>query len=125
MRLAIAIGCLMLGACRPTTISFAPNNTYRIDNVSLRIGEKDESIKAAFIDNAFFSDAHAQPLIGRLFFPAEYGGASAHVAVISYSLWSQKLAKDPSWIGRKVPLNGAEFTIVGIMPEAFQFPEGV
>jgi predicted permease len=45
------------------------------------------------------------------------------VVVISHSLWQRKLASDPNVAGRKLRINGAEFTVIGVAPEGFSGPE--
>jgi predicted permease len=44
------------------------------------------------------------------------------VAVISYSMWQREFASDPGAIGRKIRLNGTDFTVIGIAPEGFTGP---
>jgi putative ABC transport system permease protein len=44
------------------------------------------------------------------------------VAVIGAGLWKRRFGGDPSVIGRKIRLDGEDFTVIGVMPEGFQFP---
>ncbi|MGD8331833.1 MAG: ABC transporter permease, partial [Acidobacteriota bacterium] len=41
------------------------------------------------------------------------------VVVISHGLWERLYGSDPSVVGRKVNINGAPFTIIGVAPEGF------
>jgi predicted permease len=52
--------------------------------------------------------------------PKLYGSESE--AVISDRLWRTRFGGAPSTVGRTVRLNGAVYTIVGVMPAGFQFP---
>jgi predicted permease len=45
------------------------------------------------------------------------------VAVIGYGIWQQFFGGDPRVLGSTVRLNGARFTIVGVAPPAFDYPE--
>jgi macrolide transport system ATP-binding/permease protein len=45
------------------------------------------------------------------------------VAVISYSLWESDFGSDPGAVGRKVRINGSDFTVIGIAPKGFTGPE--
>jgi putative ABC transport system permease protein len=45
------------------------------------------------------------------------------VAVISYQMWDREFARDPSAVGRKIRVNGADFTIVGVSAESFTGPQ--
>ena len=41
------------------------------------------------------------------------------VVVLGPAFWKHEFAGDPNVIGRKVRLNGAEFTVIGVAPETF------
>jgi predicted permease len=45
------------------------------------------------------------------------------VAVISHAFWEREYGSDPAAIGRKVIVNGADFTVVGVAPDGFLGPE--
>lgn len=47
------------------------------------------------------------------------------IAVISDRLWRTRYQADPGLIGRQVTLSGEQFTIVGVMPPRFHFPDDV
>ena len=61
------------------------------------------------------------PFRGRFFGPDDCLEGAAPVAVISHSLWQQTFAGDPNLVGRTIRLNGADATVVGIMPAGFEF----
>jgi putative ABC transport system permease protein len=44
------------------------------------------------------------------------------LVVISDRLWRARYSADPSIVGRQINLNGAPFTVVGIMPPTFHYP---
>ena len=46
------------------------------------------------------------------------------VAVISEPFWRARFAGDQDVIGQQLTLDDRSFTVVGVMPEAFQFPYG-
>jgi predicted permease len=76
------------------------------------------------ISGNFFSGLGVEIPIGRGFRPEEDAVAGRDlVAVISHSLWERMYGSDPDIAGRKLRLNGAEFTIVGVAPAAFTGPE--
>jgi putative ABC transport system permease protein len=56
-----------------------------------------------------------QPLLGRMLAQAE------GEVVLSYRLWQRRWAGDPGVLGRAIQLNGSPYTIVGVMPEGFEF----
>src|SRR5262249_61194340 len=62
----------------------------------------------------------AQAMIGRTFGPSD----PAEVVVISAGLWQRRFSGDRSLVGKPITLDGRTFTIIGVMPEVFQFPYG-
>ncbi|MFN2514153.1 MAG: ABC transporter permease, partial [Pyrinomonadaceae bacterium] len=65
-----------------------------------------------------------RPVLGRNFSADEEQPGKDQVAVISHNLWHRNFAADPNLVGRPITLDGKTFTIVGVMPEGFQFPGG-
>jgi putative ABC transport system permease protein len=62
------------------------------------------------------------PLRGRTITPADAGPGGADVAVLSYAFWAGRYASDPAVVGRTIRLDGATYTVIGVMPPAFTFP---
>ena len=60
------------------------------------------------------------PTLGRVFQADNQDDLNA--AVISYGLWQSQFGGDPRVLGQTVNLNGAPFSIIGVMPRAFYFP---
>jgi len=58
---------------------------------------------------------------GRLLHEDDGREGAARVAVISHTLWQQTFGGDPALLGRTIRLNGADVTVVGIMPADFEF----
>jgi len=73
-----------------------------------------------FASGNLFHVLGVEPTLGRGFRPDEdkVPGRDA-VVVLSHDLWVSEFGSDPSVIGRKVRLNGTNFTIVGVAPEHF------
>ena len=59
------------------------------------------------------------PALGRVFEP---GDDDASAVVISHGLWQSQFGGDPAVLGRTINLNGAPYTIIGVMPPTFYFP---
>jgi predicted permease len=47
------------------------------------------------------------------------------VAVISDRLWHERYGADPALIGRQLDLNGSVYTVLGVMPPGFHYPDDV
>ena len=76
----------------------------------------------AIVSPALFQMLDVPPVLGRtLIAEDERPGATA--AVMSAAAWQRFFASDPAVLGRSVTLNGTPFTIVGVMPTGFDYPE--
>jgi putative ABC transport system permease protein len=62
-----------------------------------------------------------EPALGR-WFTREEEAQRRRVAVLTYGLWRARFGGDPAVIGRTLALDRAPYTIVGVMPPGFEFP---
>ena len=69
-----------------------------------------------------FATLGVQPLLGRSFAPHEDKPGGGRVTVLSYAAWQNRFKGDQSIIGQAVPISGESYTIIGVMPQGFQFP---
>ena len=69
-----------------------------------------------------FALLHVKPLVGRGFTPDEDTASGPRSAVISDYLWKNRFARDSNILGQRVFVGGEAFTIVGVMPDRFEFP---
>lgn len=69
-----------------------------------------------------FSVLDVQPFLGRAFTTAEAQPGHEHVAILTNDLWRTDFSGDRGIAGRKVTLNGAPYTVVGVMPASFHMP---
>jgi hypothetical protein len=124
--LAVAM-CLALVSCRHSGESAASTSSgsFRVEIFEVRIGETTEKVNGASVPSAFFRQANAVPLVGRLFLDEEYQRAEARVVVIADSLWRRRFGGDPAVIGRTLSVNQQQRTVVGILPKTFRLPTGV
>ena len=60
--------------------------------------------------------------MGREFSAAEAKRGAAPVAVVSYGYWKQYLAASPSLSGSHLKIDNAVFSVIGVLPNGFQFP---
>jgi predicted permease len=59
-----------------------------------------------------------EPVVGRNFSADEDRPGGAHVALISRAMWQQRFNGDPAVLGQSLTLDGAPYTIIGVLPEA-------
>jgi putative ABC transport system permease protein len=60
-----------------------------------------------------------QPILGRVFTEAD--GPVEDKVVLGEALWRRRYASDRTIVGRRVLLNGRPYTVLGVMPESFQY----
>jgi hypothetical protein len=86
---------------------------------------KDSSVSVAAprITPNLFSILGRQAMLGRTFTLAEGLAGGPPVVLLSEGLWRQSFHADPGIAGQVVKLSGKPFTVVGVMPAGFNFPE--
>ncbi len=62
-----------------------------------------------------------QPMLGRWFAPGEDLDGAANEIILSHRLWQRRFNGDLSIVGAPITLNGAAYTVIGVMPPSFQF----
>jgi len=82
-----------------------------------------EHLDGQLVTANVFSILGVEPALGRTFLANEDQPVQDHVVVISDALWRRRFNRDPSIINRNLTLNGESFTVVGVMPRGFFFPE--
>ena len=70
-----------------------------------------------------FSVLQTYPMLGRAFTAEEDRQGAAHVALLGYGLWANRFAADPNIIGRTIRLDEESYTVIGVMPQGFRFPD--
>jgi putative ABC transport system permease protein len=75
----------------------------------------------------FFDVLGVKPALGRTFSPNDDRMGAPPTLVISNSIWQSVFGGDPNIVGQAATLDGKSFTIVGVLPAAFEFlyPQGV
>jgi predicted permease len=62
--------------------------------------------------------------MGRTFSPEDGKAGHTNVLVLSQSIWKKFFNADPQIIGKSVPVNGRQFTVIGVLAPGVDFPEG-
>ncbi|HKX00259.1 MAG TPA: ABC transporter permease [Bryobacteraceae bacterium] len=95
---------------------------YRVSSFGLTTqpGELPQLKYGVLATGNFFRVLGVEPELGRGFRPEEdqVPGRDA-VVVLGHDLWEKQFAADRSILGRKVRINGIEFTVIGVSPERF------
>ena len=85
-------------------------------------GATAEQVSGLFATPQFFTALGVRPIVGRTFLPGEEAPNGARLIVISETLWRRRYQADPSIAGKTITANNLSYTIVGVMPAAFTFP---
>ena len=83
-------------------------------------------VRAGIMSSQLFSMLGAKPVVGRDFFDDEDTQAGVHAAfpvILSHALWTKNFSANAGVIGSSVSLDGTLYTIVGVMPPDFEFPQ--
>ncbi|HET9533131.1 MAG TPA: ABC transporter permease, partial [Blastocatellia bacterium] len=81
-----------------------------------------ERIIGAWSSANLFSVLGTEPAIGRVFTVEEEEPGKDLVVILSHGLWQRRFGGDPAILGQQVSMNGANRTVIGIMPPQFAFP---
>lgn len=82
-----------------------------------------ERVEVGHVTPGFFAVLGVQPRIGRDFQPEESEPGRNAVALISDSLWRSYLHANPDVAGKAVLLDGVPYTVIGVMPPGFVYPD--
>ena len=95
---------------------------YNRDSYNLTGGGEPERLLAAQVSADLFHVLRVNAARGRVFADEDDRPGAAPVVVISHGLWQRRFGGDPAIVGRQVTLNGRGYTVVGVMPQGFLFP---
>jgi putative ABC transport system permease protein len=95
---------------------------YYLDDLSETSGSLPEKVTEALVAPRFLQVLQVSPILGRNFVSQEehFGGPNA--ALISYGFWQRRFHGDPNAIGKKLHIGAYSYSIVGVMPQTFAFP---
>jgi putative ABC transport system permease protein len=82
-----------------------------------------ERVAAYKVTANFFPLFGVAPALGRNFATEEDRPGAQKVAVLSHALWQTRYGGDRQIINREIQLNGEKYTVIGVMPQGFQFFE--
>jgi predicted permease len=91
------------------------------DNFKLIGGDQPAPVTGILVAEGFFQTLGVQPSVGRLFRSQEFVKHAQPVALLSYPFWKQQFAGDRSIVGRTINLNKTAVTVVGVLPDTFDF----
>jgi putative ABC transport system permease protein len=79
-----------------------------------------ERVSGQRVSASFFSVLGVKPSLGRDFAAAEDTPGTNQVVILSHGLWARRYGGDTALIGSTISINGAPFTLAGVLPESFE-----
>lgn len=83
-------------------------------------GSEPEKLLVESYTHDFLPMLRVQPLLGRNFLPEEDSPGGPRVVLLSHDLWTRRYAADPAMLGAGITLDGAEHTVIGVMPPNYR-----
>jgi putative ABC transport system permease protein len=105
--------------------SFAGLAGHRNLRYTVLFNDTPSLINGASVTSDFFDVLGVRAAIGRTISAASDPPGTDPVAVLSYGTWQGQFGSDPGVLGQTLQAGGSSFTIVGVMPPRFDFPDDV
>ena len=90
--------------------------TYRERTMTFSDGSAAELVTGRFVSWTYFGLLGLAPAVGRDFTETDGRPGSTAAAIVSHGFWEQRLGGRPDAIGRPIRLDGADYTVAGVLP---------
>ena len=113
------------GAWNKDNASFSSLALVRADRGSLSASgaQLPEKIDKASVSWNLFATLGVNPVLGRSFTSGDENRTANSTIVLSWNLWKRRFGGDPAILNRTIYLDAKPYTVIGIMPAWFEFPE--
>jgi putative ABC transport system permease protein len=110
--------------CREQNRVFSEIAGNAFHDLTLTGADEPSIVNAAAVTPEIFPLLNAKPLAGRTLLPEDGKQGAAPVAVLNENLWRSHFGSNPTLIGQSITLDKRSFTVVGILPASFRYPDG-
>ena len=90
--------------------------------VNLQAGEQVQYVHQGRISAHYLDVVGVHPMLGRNFLETEDLPHGPPAVILSYGLWRNIFAADPSLVGRTIHLKGQPYTVIGVLPQGAMTP---
>lgn len=97
--------------------------SYIFSGAVLETPAGSQRLAAEVVSSNFFDVLGVAPLLGRAFGPDDEKPGNRAV-ILSYDFWQSEFGGARSIAGSSIDLDGHRYTVAGVMPKGFRFPEG-
>lgn len=94
---------------------------YQGDGVSLTGTSQPQRLKVVDVTDGILPLVGVKPVLGRVFTRQDDQPNAAKTVVLTYGFWQRRFGGDKSVIGRAMTLDGETNTIIGVLPQGFEF----
>ena len=101
--------------------AFSSLAAYSGTTVTLKGAEGGEQIIVPLASAGFFETLGVKPFMGRTFNLADEHTDGPASVILTYGAWRRRYGSDPGIVGKSINLDGSLCTIVGVLPQSFQF----
>jgi putative ABC transport system permease protein len=108
---------------RSQSKSFSSLAAIDAQAMNLTGGSEPERVQAARVGATFWNLLGVTPALGRGFAPNEDTQAAGRTVVLSDGLWKRRFGQDPRIVGKTIALDGNSYTVIGVAPARFSFPD--
>ncbi|MFZ0591241.1 MAG: ABC transporter permease, partial [Bryobacteraceae bacterium] len=102
--------------------SFEQLAGFRPWNAALTGAGNPQEVRACLVTPTFFAVFGTHSLVGRPLVADDGYADRAKVVVVSESFWKSHLESSPDAIGKSISLAGQKYTVIGVIPDEFDFP---
>jgi putative ABC transport system permease protein len=102
--------------------SFENLAAFRWQDFNLTGGDAPEQVMGNAVTPNMFATLGVRPALGRDFLAEEGQAGRENVVILGHGLWQRRFGSDPGVVGQTIGVNGRPHTVVGVMPEGFEFP---
>ncbi len=117
------IGSATFVATKAQSQSLARIAAYSGGDMTLTEAGSAEGVVAGAVTADFFPVLGVLPALGRNFTQEEDTPNGPKAAILGHGLWQSRFGGDAGVLGRTITLNEQSYTVVGILPARFQYPE--
>ncbi len=110
--------------CREQNRVFSEMAGNAFHDLTLTGAGEPSIVNTAAVTPEIFPLLNAKPLAGRTLLPEDGKQGAAPMAVLSENLWRSRFGSNPALIGQSITLDMRSFTVVGILPASFRYPDG-
>ncbi len=87
------------------------------------VGDEPVRLTAYRVSTDLFPVLGVTPARGRFFAAGDEQGSQGPVLVMSDAFWRKRFDADPAIVGKPLELNGKHYTVIGVAPRRFRFPQ--